>query len=87
MVGLPSKKILADTTILVLKRTTDPIKASEINDLVAAELNIPANILAIEDANCTGTEYSYQMRWVRTSLKNKGVISNPKRGYWMIVKD
>lgn len=87
MVGLPSKKILADTTILVLKRTTDPMKASEINDLVAAELNIPANILEIEDANCTGTEYSYQMRWVRTSLKNKGVISNPKRGYWMIVKD
>lgn len=83
---LPAKKLLADTVLLVLKDCSDPLKASEINDAVAKILQIPEDVLQIEDANCTGTEYSYQMRWVRTDLKNKGLIVNPTRGYWALAR-
>ena len=46
-------------------------------------LQIPEDILEIEDSNCTGTEFAYQMRWIRTNLKNKELISSPKRGFWV----
>ncbi|MCF2663580.1 winged helix-turn-helix domain-containing protein [Oscillibacter valericigenes] len=41
--------------------------------------------MEIEDANCTGSEYSYRMRWARTELKQKGMIKSPGRGIWEIV--
>ena len=84
MIGLPSKKELAVTTISILKKYKKPLKASEINNLVAKELNIPKDVLAIENSNCSGSEYAYQMRWIRTSLKNKGLLENPTHGYWII---
>lgn len=81
---LPAKSSLLNATIQVLSESKEPIKASEINNRVAILLAIPDDVLAIEDANCTGTEFSYQMRWIRTNLKNKGIITNPERGYWKI---
>lgn len=81
---LPTRKSLADAVVQVLGRVTDPMKACDINDRVAALLQIPQNVLDIEDANCTGTEYAYQMRWIRTSLKNKGLISSPQKGLWAL---
>lgn len=81
---LPPKKVLAETIIQVLSQTSEPMKACEINDKVAFILQIPQDVLEIEDANCTGTEFSYQMRWIRTNLKNQGLISSPKRGFWIL---
>lgn len=81
---LPPKRTLAETIIQVLSQTSEPLKACEINDRVALILQIPQDILEIEDTNCTGTEFSYQMRWIRTSLKNQGLISSPKRGFWIL---
>lgn len=85
MVGMPSKSELASATVEILRMHETPLKACDINSLVASKLHIPESILEIEDANCSGTEYAYQMRWVRTDLKNKGLISNPRRGYWTIM--
>ena len=84
MRALPSKKILAEATVAVLKESKEMLKAAEVNTRVASLLNIPQEIMEIEDANCTGTEFSYQMRWVRTDLKKKGILLNPQRGYWII---
>nr|WP_314987699.1 winged helix-turn-helix domain-containing protein [uncultured Stomatobaculum sp.] len=60
------------------------MKTADINDAVANCLDIPEELLLLEDANCTGTEYSYRMRWARTELKQKGIIQNVKRGEWVI---
>lgn len=62
------------------------MKACEIDNKVASLLQISQEVLEIEDANCTGTEFSYQMRWIRTSLKHQGLISNRKRGFWIMKK-
>lgn len=58
---------------------------SEINEAVAKQLSIPQELLEIEDSNCTGTEYSYRMRWARTELKQNGIIKSAKRGEWELV--
>lgn len=77
-----SKKVLEEATIKILKQSGSVMEAHEIDEKVAKELRIPQEILEIEDANLTGTEYSYQMRWVRTKLKKEGKIINPERGKW-----
>lgn len=81
---LPSRKVLSDSVLTVLAQATEPMKACDINNKVALILQIPKDILEIEDANCTGTEFAYQMRWIRTKLKNQGLISSPKRGFWIL---
>lgn len=81
---LPSRKLLADAVIQALKSATEPMKACDVNDRVAELLQIPQEVLKIEDANCTGTEFAYQMRWIRTNLKNQGIVSSPKRGFWVL---
>lgn len=81
---LPSKKELMDSILHVLRQTNDVMKTADINEAVAKSLNLFDELLAIEDANCTGTEYSYRMRWARTELKQKGKIENVKRGEWRI---
>ncbi|MDE7327927.1 MAG: winged helix-turn-helix domain-containing protein [Lachnospiraceae bacterium] len=84
MEQLPQKKDLMSATIEVMKQQDRPMNTSEINDAVAEYLNIPEDLLAIEDTNFTGTEYSYRMRWIRTQLKQNGLIVNVKRGEWRL---
>lgn len=81
---LPGKKILSEATITVLKESKEMLSVTEINMKVATLLNIPKDLLDREDTNCTGTEFNYKMRWVRTDLKQKGIALNPKRGFWII---
>lgn len=78
----PTKKQLMDAIIEVLSRSDETLSATSINDEVALLLNLPKELLEEEDVNCTGTAFSYKMRWARTELKQKGIITNPKRGYW-----
>lgn len=80
----PTKKQLMDAIVEVLKNNTEPCSASMINDKVAILLSLSDELLQEEDANCSGSAYSYKMRWARTELKQKGIINNPKRGFWSL---
>ena len=84
---VPQKRELMDAILVVMENSSGIMNTSTINELVAKQLNIPEDVLKIEDANCTGTEYSYRMRWARTELKQKGFIRNVKRGEWEICSD
>lgn len=81
---LPSKKEMMDAIVKILQDNGGVMKTADINDAVANYLDIPEDLLLLEDANCTGTEYSYRMRWARTELKQKEIIQNVKRGEWKI---
>ncbi len=84
MEKLPTKTELTIAIRDVL-REHRPMTTAEINAAVIERLQIPDPLLEIEDANCTGSEYSYRMRWARTELKQKGKIKSPGRGVWEIV--
>ena len=56
---LPTRKLLADAVIQILGQATEPMKACDVNDRVAEFLQIPQDVLEIEDANCTGTKIGY----------------------------
>jgi restriction system protein len=57
----------------------------EINDKVIALLNIPESLLSIMHGNTPQSELAYQLAWVRTMLKNQGLIENSQRGIWSVV--
>ena len=84
MNSLPKKTELAAAVLEVLQERS-PMTTADINQAVIEWLQIPDELLEIEDANCTGSEYSYRMRWARTELKQKGKIKSPGRGIWEIV--
>jgi restriction system protein len=57
----------------------------EINDKIIAILDIPENLLSIMHGNTLQSELAYQLAWVRTMLKNQGLIENSQRGIWAII--
>lgn len=84
MIFYPTKKELMDAIIEVLK-SENIMSTSEINNAVAIKLNLSEKQLTEESSNCSGTEYSYRMRWARTELKQRHLITNPKRGTWILL--
>ena len=77
----PTKKQLMDAIVKALS-DKQTLSAASINDEVALLLNLPKELLEEEDANCSGTAYSYRMPWARTELKQKGLIVSPKPADW-----
>lgn len=84
MIIYPTKKELMDAIIDVLK-TNSTMSTSEIDNAVAAKLNLSEEQLSAESSNCSGSEYSYRMRWARTELKQLHLITNPKRDTWTLL--
>jgi len=86
MVVYPTKRELMDAIVQVLSQN-EVLSTSEINLRVSALLNLSEEQLTLESSTCSGTEYSYRMRWARTELKQKKIITNPKRGEWTLLKE
>lgn len=86
MVVFPTKRELMDSIIQVLKQN-EVLSTSEINLQVSTLLDLSEEQLTLESSTCSGTEYSYRMRWARTELKQKKLITNPKRGEWTLLKE
>ncbi|MDP2335232.1 MAG: restriction endonuclease [Bacteroidota bacterium] len=56
----------------------------EINNKVIELLKISDDLLAVMHKDTNQTEFEYQMAWVRTMLKNQGLLENSQRGIWSI---
>lgn len=87
MILIPPKKDLIDAIMYVMSKSNSPMKTSEIDKKVADFLNLSEEQLSLESCNCSGSEFSYRMRWARTELKQKHKIANPSRGVWEIVEE
>lgn len=56
----------------------------EINTAVIEILKLSDDLLSIMHKDTNQTEFEYQMAWVRTMLKNQGLLENSQRGVWAI---
>lgn len=56
----------------------------EINDKVIEILALPAELLNVMHRDTTQTKFEYELAWVRTMLKNQGVLLNSQRGVWSL---
>ena len=82
----PAKKELMKAILEALHFFDGEATTQMINAKVAELLAIPQEALELEDANSTGSAFSYKMRWARTELKSEGKITNPSRGVWKIIE-
>lgn len=80
----PSKKLLEEATIRALETTGNAMSVQQINGGVIDILNLPDEIVQLEDETGQGTMLQYRLRWIRTELKNKGIIINLGKGIWQL---
>ena len=84
MSAFPSKRSLSEAVIKVLTDMGGSGSVKEINAGVIKLLQLPPEIVELEDENGVDTKLSYDLRWVRTQLKMDGKLENKQRGVWNI---
>ena len=80
----PSYKTLEEAVIYALKVLNGEATTKEINSKVIEILQLPEEVVLLEDESGLGTKLDYRLRWCRTNLKNKGMIKNIKKGIWSL---
>lgn len=81
---LPKREYFFKHTLEALNQLGGSGTNDEINEKVIQLLKLPEELLNILHKNSNQSEYEYQMAWVRTMLKNQGLIKNSKRGVWAL---
>lgn len=84
MQSLPKREFFFKYVLKAMDELGGSASISEINGKVAEDLKISAELLSEQHKNTNQTEFEYQMAWVRTMLKNQGLIENSSRGVWVL---
>lgn len=79
-----SNNILDDAVFESLKMLNGTATTEQINQKVIQILELPNEIVQLEDESGLGTKLNYRLRWARTSLKSKGKIKNVTRETWTL---
>lgn len=80
----PSNSVLEEAVLNDLKELGGEASTEQINQKVIEILNLPDEIVQMEDESGLGTKLNYRLRWSRTNLKSRGKIKNIKRGTWSL---
>lgn len=81
---LPVSAQLESALLKVLQEAGRPLKSSEIDEMVATELKLTPDQLAILHSG-SRTEISYRLAWVRTKAKKKGLLERLPTNKWNLV--
>ncbi len=84
MDSLPKREFFFKYVLKALDELGGSGSIGEINGKVAEDLNISAELLGVQHKTSNQTEFEYQLAWVRTMLKNQGLIDNSSRGVWVL---
>lgn len=80
----PSNSTLEETVLIAVKKLGGTADVPAINQEVINILELPEEIVMLEDESGLGTKLDYRLRWCRTNLKTKHKLKNIKRGTWTI---
>ena len=80
----PSNSTLEKAVLDALKELGGEATTEQINQKVIEILELPDEIVQMEDESGIGTRLNYRLRWSRTNLKSRGQIKNIKRGTWSL---
>lgn len=84
-VYFPSNSMLEEAVLTSLEKLGGTATTEQINKMVIEVLQLPDEVVQLEDESGLGTKLDYRLRWARTVLKQKGKIKNVKRGTWTMV--
>ena len=83
--GFPTNATLEEAVIDALKEIGGTATTAQINDKVIEILDLPEEIVNLEDESGLGTKLNYRLRWARTNLKKNNRIENVSKGTWTLV--
>ena len=80
----PSNRMLENAIIKAIEELGGTATTEQINVKVIEILELPDEIVQLEDESGLGTKLDYRLRWSRTNLKSKGKLVNVTRGTWTL---
>ena len=80
----PSNNMLEEAVLESLKVLNGTATTEQINQKITKILELPEEIVQLEDESGLGTKLNYRLRWAKTNLKSKGKIKNVTRGTWTL---
>lgn len=84
--GFPSNAELERAILQALDNLGGEADVPTINQEVIDILELPEEVVTLEDEYGLGTKLGYRLRWARTNLKSKNMIKNINRGTWALVR-
>jgi restriction system protein len=87
MKTLPSRIELMEPTIEAIKQLGGSANTEEIYEKIVLNLKLSDSILEVINGKTGQSELKYNLAWVRTVLKNQGLIKNAGKGIWVLGKD
>ncbi len=86
---IPKRSDLFEPTINALRNLNGSGSISEINNEIFRIMNVPDDVIAIRRKSNDKRAYNesafeYELAWVRTILKKKGIIEKSSRGIWAL---
>jgi restriction system protein len=82
--SIPPRYELYGPTVMVLKEKGGSATVEEIVNGVASAMNLSDTDVAMLHGPGPRTELDYQLAWVRTELKNAGLLTNSERRVWSL---
>lgn len=81
---LPSFESYFRPTVECLKARGGSMTIEEMEDAVAAALQLSDELRAVPHGNGPRSQFDYELAWVRTYLKKVGAVENSERGVWRL---
>lgn len=84
MKKLPSRDELMLPTIEAIKELGGSANTDEIYEKIVEALKLSDSLLEIINGKTGQSELKYNLAWVRTVLKNQGILSKGGKGIWIL---
>lgn len=84
MKKLPTRNELMTPTIDAIKELGGSANTDEIYEKIVEKLQLNDSLLEVINGKTGQSELQYNLSWVRTILKNKGILSKVGKGIWIL---
>jgi len=87
MKQLPTRNDLMSPTIDVIKELGGSANTEEIYEKIVDNLKLSDSLLEVINGKTGQSDLQYNLAWVRTVLKNKGILSKGGKGIWVLTEN
>ena len=84
MKNLPTRNELMTPTIEAIKKLGGSANTDEIYEKIVEDLHLSDTLLEVINGKTGQSELQYNLAWVRTVLKNKGILAKGGKGIWVL---
>ena len=87
MKNLPTRNDLMSPTIDAIKELGGSANTEEIYEKIVENLQLSDSLLEVINGKTGQSELQYNLAWVRTVLKNKGILAKGGKGIWVLIEN